>query len=371
MKTKMINLKGIIKNYLISYPYRKLVKWIETEVLGHLSRENKENKNLTDDEIHQIQDFTRPYFTTNNAFHDFYKKHTGRFFVEYIPDDIYFTKIDTFFNDWNKAYKLDDKCYYDRLLSKTCLRLPETICCCINGFWLTPDYLSITIDQAIDRIVHYGKAFLKKSVASSGGKGVRFFDASEFRCVDAQKKHLQEVIEYLGDNIIIQVPIEQSDALSALNPSSVNTLRVLSLIRPNGRVKICSTIVRMGRNKMRVDNASSGGITCGINFDGTLKAIAFSTKGEKYDRHPDTGIRFEGVQIPGFELVMDIVKKSHPQFPNFRLLSWDFALDKYNEPILVEMNLCCGELDFHQLNNGPVFGDETKEILDEVFDKNH
>ena len=26
-----------------------------------------------------------------------------------------------------------------------------------------------------------------------------------------------------------------------------------------------------------------------------------------------------------------------------------------------------GEIDFHQLNNGPLFGDDTKEILDEVF----
>lgn len=26
-----------------------------------------------------------------------------------------------------------------------------------------------------------------------------------------------------------------------------------------------------------------------------------------------------------------------------------------------------GEIDFHQLNNGPLFGDDTEEILKEVF----
>lgn len=40
-----------------------------------------------------------------------------------------------------------------------------------------------------------------------------------------------------------------------------------------------------------------------------------------------------------------------------------------NEPVLIEANLRYGELDFHQLNNGPVFGKDTKKILDEVFGK--
>ena len=38
-----------------------------------------------------------------------------------------------------------------------------------------------------------------------------------------------------------------------------------------------------------------------------------------------------------------------------------------DEPILIEANLCDGELDFHQLNNGPIFGDETEDVLKEVF----
>lgn len=46
-----------------------------------------------------------------------------------------------------------------------------------------------------------------------------------------------------------------------------------------------------------------------------------------------------------------------------------FYLNACNEPVLIEANLCSGELDFHQLNNGPIFGDETKEILMEVFNR--
>ena len=47
--------------------------------------------------------------------------------------------------------------------------------------------------------------------------------------------------------------------LSEIKPSSVNTIRVLSMIRPSGKVKIYSRILRMGTNGAKVDNASSGG----------------------------------------------------------------------------------------------------------------
>lgn len=53
--------------------------------------------------------------------------------------------------------------------------------------------------------------------------------------------------------------------------------------------------------------------------------------------------------------------------PHFRLVSWDIAVDNENNPVLVECNLKFGQLDFHQLNNGPLFGDDTEIILDEVF----
>lgn len=55
--------------------------------------------------------------------------------------------------------------------------------------------------------------------------------------------------------------------------------------------------------------------------------------------------------------------------PHFRLISWDFAVDIDHEPVMIEANLRYGELDFHQLNNGPLFGKDTRKILDEVFGK--
>ena len=125
----------------------------------------------------------------------------------------------------------------------------------------------------------------------------------------------------------------------------------------------------MGIGDAVVDNASSGGITCGIEPDGRLKPVAYAANGTRYDRHPTTGIEFDTVTVPNYGKIFPIAEKLHRDFPHFRLLSWDFAIDKNDQPMLVGVNLRYGELDFHQLNNGPLFGDDTEKILDEVFGK--
>ena len=50
-----------------------------------------------------------------------------------------------------------------------------------------------------------------------------------------------------------------------------------------------------------------------------------------------------------------------------RLISWDLAIDENAQPLLIEGNLTFGELDFHQMCNGPIFGDLTEEVLKDVF----
>jgi len=283
--------------------------------------------------------------------------------VEYLPDDVYYTVIDQYFNDWDKAVKFDDKCYYDRLFSASGFKLPETLCYRINGLWLDSSYQAITSENAADIIIRNHCAFLKQSVESEGGHGVVFFDSAK-----QSKEMLLSIFSRLGNDIVAQKPIIQSSVLSAINPSSVNTIRLLSFLNRDGSVKIYSSILRMGVGGSKVDNASSGGITCGIQEDGRLKGRAFKANGERFDRvHPDTKTVFSDVVIPNFGSICRKIKEVHPQLANFRLLSWDIALDQNDEPVLVEVNMRFGELDFHQLNNGPLFGMDTKKILDEVF----
>lgn len=138
----------------------------------------------------------------------------------------------------------------------------------------------------------------------------------------------------------------------------------------NNKVQILSSVFRMGVNSSRVDNASSGGIVCGIEENGQLKNIAYDTKGNRYDCHPQ-GMNFADVVIPNFHECVDLVKQLAPRFVSVsRLISWDIAIAEDSHPILIEANLSFGEIDFHQMNNGPIFGEMTDEILDYVINNN-
>lgn len=129
-----------------------------------------------------------------------------------------------------------------------------------------------------------------------------------------------------------------------------------------------STVLRMGVGESKVDNASVGGITCGVKENGQLKEIAFNAHGERFDQHPQ-GYQFGKCIVPGYRDAVAMAKHCHEKLGHFRLVSWDIAIGDQGEPILIEANLRNGECDFHQFNNGPLFGEFTDYVLLEVFRK--
>ena len=315
----------------------------------------------------QVIDYFKAYTgkKISTVFHSFYTEKTSCFEVRYMPDDLYYGIIDPYFNDWDMVRYIDNKCFYNKLFPE--IQQPETVAMRMGKFWLIPDeqegysFRYVDEDTAITAIEEFD-CFIKQARESSGGHGVLFLPKASSR------EEIIAAIGKLNNDLIVQKNVIQCESLSTLNNSSVNTIRILSFLQKDGTVKTYSAILRMGINGSKVDNASSGGITCGIDEDGRLMENAYTASGKMYERyHPDSHVQFRDVVIPCYSIIRDIVVKTHPGFPHFRLISWDFAVDRDNKPVLIEANLHYGELDFHQLNNGPLFGNDTEAILKEVF----
>ena len=187
-----------------------------------------------------------------------------------------------------------------------------------------------------------------------------------------------------NDDYIVQSIVEQHPILNKIHSHSLNTIRICSILMPDG-VHILSAVLRMGVGKSRVDNATSPdnikfeGATVGITTSGCLKEYAYGYyTGNRFATHPG-GFVFKDAQIPSFDKTLSLIQHIHPRIGNFRLVSWDFAIRKDGEPILIEANMRKGGINFHQFNNGPLFANElltpngqnkrdlTKEVLDEVF----
>ena len=347
-----------IHSLLSKYRLNQRIKRIDMRSQSRVS-----GLKLTSSQRKQVNDFWDRYTSVRLNAHTFYFEKTGYFSPYYIPDSIHIYRIDPYFNDWGKAKHIDNKCYYRRIFPD-CL-MPKTIVYRINGFWYNGDYKLINESQALLFIMENRECFIKKAIDSYGGKGVFYFN-SMTQTID----YLKGILSDLTSDIVVQEAIVQSPTMSQLNESSVNTVRLISLLGNDGIVKIYSTIVRMGGVKgIKVDNATSGGITCGVTENGQLKNIAYNAKGDKFMEHPSSKIHFETIRIPNFDKVKEMVVKAHLQVPHFRLVSWDIAIDLYDNPILIEANLCDGEIDFHQLNNGPLFNKDTEIILKEIFGK--
>ena len=293
------------------------------------------------------------------VWHKYYSSRNGICDVRYIPDDLYYTVIDQYFNNRKYGWGVNDKNYYSIWFPD--VKQPQTVVRKINGIYYNTHFELLSKKEVIGICSKYTKLIIKPSVETGGSKGIIFWNKTD---------GLEELETYLfieKQNLIVQEIIVQHENLSSIHPSSINTVRTISLLF-KGEVRILSSVLRMGVDGSKVDNASAGGITCGIKKNGQLKDVAYSAHGIRYKKHPQ-GYIFNECVVPSYDKVLELVKKQHVKMGHFRLISWDIAVGEDGEPILIEANLRKGECDFHQFNNGPLFGDLTNEVLEEVFAK--
>lgn len=319
---------------------------------------------LTPEQKSLIKEYFAPYERCNDVFHNYFTQKTGDFCVNYMPFDIYVGYVDTYFNDVLESRYLGNKCYFGALFYD--IPQPDTLAMRVNNIWFLGSREGIAMDD--DRLKSALMAedgfFLKNVQESGGGFAVSYIDGE-----DRYQKVLK-LARVIKHDIIIQRKILQHAALAAVNPSSVNSLRLYSVLNRDGSVKIYSSVLRVGIGDAKIDNFSSGGFAIGIDENGRLRKFGYNKDGDRTEKHPTTGLVFENYEIPSFAQAVALVHKAHPMVPHFRSVSWDIAIAEDGKPILIEANLCRGGAHSHQLCNGPLYGDDTKKILDEVFGKN-
>ena len=362
-----MNIKLIVRNTLMRFYKEGLVK-IARNRFANNDFKTKHGKcvPLSTIEKNNIKFFWREYKNIRKhlKWYEFYKGFCkdDDSLKYYIPDDIWYSNIDTLFSDSRRANELDDKNLYDLYFYD--VNKPITILRKTHGLLLDEKYNIISLDNAVIRCVERGRIICKEARLSEGGKGIKFFDFSL-----SSPNDFREYL-YNHDEITIQEIVQQHKVLNQIHANSINTIRIMSLVFEE-EVHILSSVLRMGRDGAKVDNASSGGIVCGIKQDGRLRDYACDTKGNSWSEHPQ-GAKFKDIMIVGYKECCELVNKLAGRMCGVSsLVSWDFAIDEKGSPILIEANLTFGEVDFHQMCNGPILGTLTEPVLNTVFNKSH
>lgn len=165
-------------------------------------------------------------------------------------------------------------------------------------------------DEAIMSFVEKHEKTIMKPKNGSCGKGIFIFDKNDISSAKIPKGYVVEEF------------INQHSELERLNPSSVNTLRVMTF-----KGNIISCVLKVGGENSVVDNMSSKGLYGNVNIDcGITDSRFFDIELNQYCYHPSTGERLIGFEIPHWEDVKKVVSKAASIIPEMGYLGWDIAI---------------------------------------------
>lgn len=285
--------------------------------------------------------------------HEYLYAVTGEFNVKNIPENLYHCCIEPLFTRGSEDF--EDKAYMERLLPN--VKMPENYFQRMNGYYYDGKGRMISENEMLKNLSKLDeKVIIKPSVLTGGGRAVSLISGQN---VD------HRLLELYGKDFLIQRRILQHPQYSRFNESSVNTEKIISFLY-KGDVYILTSILRIGAPGACTDTASGGrGYTIGIKENGQLNDVGFNILGEKF--HKDAaGKSFSSIQLESHQDICEIIKQAHAMLPKFGIISWDFAVDVDREPILIEYNLNYPDVLIYQMNNGPLFGNLTDEILDSI-----
>jgi hypothetical protein len=302
-------------------------------------------------------------YDIETKWHRLYQSYMGVYEKKYFPEILFSTKLEPMLSPAKYHSILSDKGLITSIFPGGGYRTPTTFVYNCNGVLTGSEHDVLTESEAIKRMSSCGKAIIKPTVDTSSGVGVRLVDMRNG--IDERSgEKAADILKGYKVNYIVQECVEQSRYLSTIYSGSLNTFRVITYIC-EGEVYLAPLSMRIGSGGAFVDNIHAGGLSIGINSDFTLRKYAFTEMGDRFEQHPDTGVLFDGYAIPPLADVTRTALQLHGRLPQIKMISWDWSIDKNDDPVLIEINISGQSVWFPQMLNGePIFGDNTEYFAD-------
>lgn len=213
---------------------------------------------------------------------------------------------------------LDDKHIFNRVM-----------CDFVRRDWI---YMPDASPTDIRAFLRRNSKILVKANFSTQGKNIFQYDAQS---VDAEAF----IREYEGKDYLLEAFVTQHPAMAALNPSTVNTVRVVTF-QKGGRTALMGGCLRVGGADAYVDNFHQGGVAYPLDMQtGIVTGPGHRlTAEEDFLCHPSTGCVMPGFQVPGWEQVTELAKKAALLAPHVGCVGWDVAITP-DGPELIEGNI--------------------------------
>ena len=311
---------------------RELKKW-EVRITKNF-KDLDTHRKLTKEQKKEVQDFYISMIGRKVPLycHEYFYSRTGVFTKEYVPNNLYHVELVPRANNHRLQAAYGDKNMCDYLFPGE--NIVHSILKNMNGYFYF-EGKPVSEEEAISLCQNLDRVIIKPSKKSEG-KGVQLFSSKD-GITDLSGKSIAQVFKEYKKDFLIQEWVKQHKGMAALNPTSVNTMRILSY-RSGMEVLIIYSVVRIGRSGSVVDNQCAGGISTTISEDGRLGKVAFGGFSKDNITQTDTGIVLDGYELPSYDKAIEMVKRLHMKLPFFNLVGWDVAIQEDGEPVLIEFN---------------------------------
>lgn len=317
---------------------------------------------LTNKQVQEIQDYWKGLvgYKVPTDWHCYFYARTGLYSVKYIPTSLYRLELTGRLNRLPWCVPFSDKNLNDIVLPN--IKQPHIYLKNRNGYFYYEND-PVSIDDAARLGANMGDVIIKPTL-SSHGRGVKKLHI-ENGIIDNEGTKLKDLLLKYGKNYLIQDLVKQHPKMNALNPDSINTLRIVTY-RKGMEVTVLYVAIRIGREGQTIDNESAGGISTKVNMDGSLCKYAYGAPGQDRIEVTDSGVKLEGYRVPSFEKALAMVKEHHLNLPFQDLVGWDICIDEVGDPVMLEWNTTP---ELSQSAVGPAFGDYTEMVVKDAMSR--
>ena len=180
------------------------------------------------------------------------------------------------------------------------------------------------------------KCVIYKPTCGSGGVGVKKYPLTE----DPGELYALLKKDECGAALVEECLVQHPD-MDSLCPDSINTIRAVTLYW-DGKYHLLYTACRMGSGKgLPVDSVGRGGLNISVNMEtGIFDTVAGDHSARPHETHPATGKYLPGFQVPCWQEVLDLAKRSAIktyEIAGLGYVGWDIGITP-DGPVLVEGN---------------------------------
>jgi len=216
-----------------------------------------------------------------------------------------------------------------------------------NAIFTDANFNIISPNHVLKQLYADNERIVFKTNSSHRGKGTHIISKSDF--------DIDEIIKYGGGTF--QRYINQHPFFDQFTANSVATIRVTTVVLDDGRIETRAAFLRLGRESDVIVKSESH-IRVAIDImTGLLHRKGYLPGFQSLLAHPDSEIKFEGLEIPEFAKLKKTVEQLHSHMPFNRCIGWDVIVDVDGQIAVMEWNGGPNDVKFSEATTGPNFSD--------------